>query len=382
MQLYSIETQVMHEAVDLTVTIVGKQQRGERAECRIEVRFAAPRGTPRPKARIEYDGVGAHGIETGELLAARDHLQQWTQSLRVAGKLDEAFALGADRGAETGDDVGYITELLQDRVVGNGAHARYCAAVGGAAGVALPLNGARSGLEQDVRSEGAQHGAITRMREQVLLVGAQPADEVEAQICVLVEWILTVGRDPGTHDDGGQRACRQTAVGEKQVAVAALEARLVLDRHTVACKPPARLVGEDVVQARAHLAGVRAAAHRFAVRREDQRLDALEVRAVHRFGEAVMQPLDGERRRDLPDEDDGVGEARLQRQAPAAAHIADVGLLLQQALDDAGAGFEAQGRFEQRRYVRDVIDAKQGGKEDGDQHRRRRFRFSDEESDR
>ena len=193
----------------------------------------------------------------------------------LRGELDEALALRADRGAEAGDDVGHIAELLQDRVVGNGAHARDGAAIGGAAGVALPLYRARAGLEQDVRAEGAEHRAIARMREQMLLVGAQAADEVEPQVGVLVERILAFGRHLAVHDDGGERARRQAPVGEEQVAVAALEARLVLDRNFVAGKAPARLVGEDVVQARAHLARVGAAAHGFAVRREDQRLDAL-----------------------------------------------------------------------------------------------------------
>ena len=156
------------------------------------------------------------------------------------------------------------------------------------------------------------------MREQVLLIGAQAADEVEAQVGVLVERILAVGRNLAVHDDGGQRARRQTAVGEEQVAVAALEARLVLDRNLVARKAAARFVGEHVVQARAHLAGMGAAAHGFAVRREDQRLDALEVGAMDRFGKTVMQSLDGERCGDLPDEAAGVGEAGLQRQAPPA----------------------------------------------------------------
>ena len=89
----------------------------------------------------------------------------------------------------------------------------------------------------------------------------------------------------------------------------------------MAAKAAACLVGEDVVQARAHFAGVGAAAHGFAVRRKDQRLDALEVGAVDRLGKAMVQTLDGERRGDLADEAAGVGEARLQRQAPAAVHV-------------------------------------------------------------
>ena len=220
------------------------------------------------------------------------------------------------------------------------------------------------------------------MREQVLLIGAQAADEVEAQVGILVERILALGRNLAVHDDRRQRARRQAAVGEEQVAVAALEARLVLDRNLVARKAAARFVGEHVVQARAHLAGMGAAAHGLAVRREDEGLDALEVGAVDRLGETVVQTLDGQRRRDLADEAAGVGEAGLQRQPLPALHVVDVGLLFQQALDDAGAGLEAERRFEQRRHVGDVVDAEQRGEEDGDQHRRRRFRLGDEEADR
>ncbi len=136
------------------------------------------------------------------------------------------------------------------------------------------------------------------------------------------------------------------------------------------------------MQARAHLAGVGAAAHGLAVRREDQRLDAFEIGAVDRFGETMMQALDGERGGDLADETAGVGEAGLQRQAPAALDVADIRLLFQQPFDDAGAGLEAQRRLEQRRHIGDVIDAEQRGEEDGDQHRRRRFRFGDEKTNR
>ena len=92
----------------------------------------------------------------------------------TCGQLDEPLALGADRGAEPGDDVGDIAELLQDGVVRNGAHARYGLPSIAPRASALPLDGPRSGLEQQVRPEGAEHRAIARMREQLLLVGAQP----------------------------------------------------------------------------------------------------------------------------------------------------------------------------------------------------------------
>ena len=120
-------------------------------------------------------------------------------------------------------------------------------------------------------------------------------------------------------DDGRQRARRERLVGEKEIAVAALEARLVLDGHAVAEEAPARLAGEHVAQAPAQRARMRAAAHALAVRREDQRLDAREVRLVHDVGEAVLQPLVRKAGRDLADEAAGVRVAGLHAEPAAAA---------------------------------------------------------------
>ena len=83
----------------------------------------------------------------------------------------------ADRRAEARDDVRDVAELLQDGVVGNGAHARRIAAIGRV--IALALHRARAGLEQQVGAERAEQRAVARMREQMLLVVAQPQLEVE-----------------------------------------------------------------------------------------------------------------------------------------------------------------------------------------------------------
>ena len=99
------------------------------------------------------------------------------QPRRALGELDEALALRADRGAESRHHVRDVAELLQDCVVRDGAHARRIAALGRV--IALALHRARAGLEQQVGAERAEQRAVARMREQLLLVGAQPQLEVE-----------------------------------------------------------------------------------------------------------------------------------------------------------------------------------------------------------
>ena len=126
------------------------------------------------------------------------------------------------------------------------------------------------------------------MRKQLLLEGPQPQEEIEAEILLRVERIALGARNFAVHDDGRQGARRQGAVAEVHVAVAALEARLVLHGYLGIGKPPACLVGQHVVQARTQVARMCAAAHRFAVRREDQRLDSVELRLVKKRRETVI----------------------------------------------------------------------------------------------
>ena len=160
------------------------------------------------KPASKGDGVGADGVEARELLAARDHLDQQPQPRRALGELDEAVALRADGGAEPGHHVGDIAELLQDGVVGDGAHARRVAAVGGV--LALPLHRPRADLEQEVGAEGAEQRPVARVREQVLLIGAQAQLEIERQIDVGIERVLALARVLAADDDGGERARRRT----------------------------------------------------------------------------------------------------------------------------------------------------------------------------
>ena len=296
-------------------------------------RLAAPGGAQRPEARIEGDGVGDDGVEARDLLSACNHLDEDAQARGALGQLHETLALRADGGAEARDHVRHVAELLQDGVVGDRAHAGGIAAV--ARVLALALHGTRAALEQEVCPEGAEQRPVAGMGEEVLLVGAQAELEVEREIDVGIERVLALARVLAGHDDGRERAGRELPVAEEQVAVAALEARLVLHGECVAEEAPACLAREDVAQAAAQRAGVGAAAHALAVGGEDERLDARQVGLVHDVGEAEVQALVREPGRDLADEAAGIRIAGLHAQPSAPAHVVAVGVLYEQPLDQA-----------------------------------------------
>ena len=102
---------------------------------------------------------------------------------------------------------------------------------------------------------------------------------------------------------------------------------------------------------------------------------------MHHFGDGEMQPLDGERGRNLADEAAGVGETGLHRQAAAAFDVIAVGFLFEQALHEPRTAFEAGGGFKQRRDIDDLFDAEQLGEEDCDQHCGGTFAFGNQEAD-
>ncbi len=156
----------------------------------------------------------------------------------------------------------------------------------------------------------------------------------------------------------------------------------MLHRQSAAEEAPARFTREHVPQTAPERAGMRAASHALAVRREDQRLDVLEPRLADDFGEAVMQALVREARRDLADEAAGVGIAGLHGEAATLRNVVAIGFLGEQALDEARTGFERGRRFEQRRDVDDLGHAEQLGEVERDQDRARRLAFRDQVADR
>ena len=66
-----------------------------------------------------------------------------------------------------------------------------------------------------------------------------------------------------------------------------------------------------------------------------------------RAGDQVMDTLDRHVGGDLPNKAPGIGEAKLDREIAALFHIAQEFRLLEQALNEAAAGFQRFGRFEQ-----------------------------------
>ena len=93
---------------------------------------------------------------------------------------------------------------------------------------------------------------------------------------------------------------------------------------------------------------MRAAAHRFAVRVEDERRDVGEPVRSHRLCEPPLQPLDREAGGKLTDEASGVGKAGLDRNTPAGAGILAVGRLGEQSVEEASTMFECGLGFEKR----------------------------------
>ena len=65
-----------------------------------------------------------------------------------------------------------------------------------------------------------------------------------------------------------------------------------------------------------------------------------ELGLVDHLGEAEVQPLVREAGGDLADEAAGVGVACLHAQTPAALDVVAVGVLREQALDQAGSDLE------------------------------------------
>src|SRR5262249_52950893 len=122
------------------------------------------------------------GVEARDRLAVGDHREERLQTLGGLHKLVEALAIGAHRRAKTSHDVGDVAELLKDRVVRNGTHARGIAAIGGGGGFALTLDGPRSRLEEQVRAEGAENRTVAVVREKPLLEAAEPEEEIEAEV--------------------------------------------------------------------------------------------------------------------------------------------------------------------------------------------------------
>ena len=182
MQLDRVEPQVMREPVDGAGAIILQQPRRERLERRFEAAARGPRrrATPRSPHRTAM-ALAPTALRLDSCLArAIISISSCRRGERFASstKRSRSEPTAAPR---PDDDVGDVAELLQDRVVGDRAHAGWIAALGRV--IALALHRARSGPEQEVCPERAEQGPVARMREEVLLVGAQAQLEIERAGC-------------------------------------------------------------------------------------------------------------------------------------------------------------------------------------------------------
>ena len=85
------------------------------------------------------------------------------------------------------------------------------------------------------------------MSEQLLLVLSQTQQEIEAEVLIVVERVVFVRWRFAVHDDGRKNARGQLAIGEIEIAIAALPAGFVLDGLAVARETQACLVREYIV---------------------------------------------------------------------------------------------------------------------------------------
>ena len=96
---------------------------------------------------------------------------------------------------------------------------------------------------------------------------------------------------------------------------------------------------------------MRAAPHALAVGVEDQRRNVGQPIVRHRLREAPLQPFDGQRRRNLPNEPPSIRKAGLDRHPAPRARVIAVGRLGQQGLQKAPAMFQRALCFKQGRDI-------------------------------
>ena len=156
----------------------------------------------------------------------------------------------------------------------------------------------------------------------------------------------------------------------------------MLDRLAVARKPAPRFVGEHISQTGLEIARMGTAAHTFAVGRVQQKFAARHALGFEQFGNAVMETLDRQRRRDLTYEAAGIRKPGLHGKPAAALDVVAVCLFVEQALNEPGSRLQTRGGFKERRNIDDVSDAEQLCKEHRDQNRRRALALCNQVTDR
>ncbi len=249
--------------------------------------------------------------------------------------------------------------------------------------VRLTARFAAAGLVEQAEAKGGDGASVAARGEEIALHPADSTIEIQGEVGARVEGI-GFGRQGRAFDlgDAGQHRQRQGVGAEGEEAVAALEADFGFERDACACEPPAGPEAHRIGQTVGDAGGVGAAPHRFAMGVENQRGGIGQAMRRHRLGQPPVQPFDGERGGDLPDEAAGIGKAGLDGDAPARPRIIAIGGLTQQRIEEAPAMLHGAFGFEQRRDIDLVLDAEQPREIERGEHGLRLLAFGDQHADR
>src|SRR5690242_7290726 len=183
-------------------------------------------GPARPEGGIEYLAVGGNRLDAGERFGAAYEVDELTPARAFAEQRGNVLVITLGRGAETGDHVHRVAELLQD-CVGRDSADLSQRHVPFAGKVALPARNAAAGRIEQTKAEGGHRASICAALEVRDLVVADGPVEIEAQVGATIERVgrcIDVGLVRVQGGDPAERGQRQLGRVEKQVAVAALEA--------------------------------------------------------------------------------------------------------------------------------------------------------------
>ena len=381
-QFQPVDAQAAGEAAVGAGAVVAHQMFGKREAGVGNDGFVAAIGPAGPIGRVEQLAISRDRFDASEIVRGADEAHQLAGAGAGGDELGDRLGFLARRRAGTCDDVDRIAELLEHGIVRDGADlAQVHIAVGRQ--VRLAARFAAAGFVEQAEAEGGDGAGVAARGEEVALHPADTAIEIQGEVGARVEGI-GFGRQGRAFDLGnaGQHRQRQGVRAERQEAVAALEADLGFERDACCCKAPAGPEAHRIGQTVGDAGWVRAAAHRFAMGVEDQRGGIGQAMRRHRLRQPPVQPFDGERGGDLPDEAAGIGKAGLDGDTPTRLGIIAIGWLTQQRIEKAAAMFHRAFGFEQRRDIDFVLDAEQPREIERSEHGLRLLAFGDQHADR
>ncbi len=236
---------------------------------------------------------------------------------------------------------------------------------------------------QHVRAVGAEQGAVARILHDPLVEALDHREEFVDIVGLGVERILLLGqRRQAVLQHAGDRGQGGRLGQEPQIAVAALEADLLLVHDAQGRELGARDRGIDIGQTVDEAAGVAAPADRFAVGVEDHQLDRAHALRRQRPADRASELLDRVGGRDLAEGAAGIGIAGLDAHPAMAAQIIPVARHLERLGDHPGTLLQPGQALEQRRDLDLLGDPEQLGEIERGQEREAGLAFGDQEAHR